>query len=103
MARDKGWTLVRRDSEGKVKSDATAIMRTRLVGGESKPQIPKLTFRGQEQRLPSKPDTSIGACSTKASPSYTGSSMIGIATLHKSNAVPVFSLDEAKDISKMRR
>ena len=34
---------------------------------------------------------------------YTGDKMIGIATLHKSNAVPVFSSESAHDISKMRR
>lgn len=34
---------------------------------------------------------------------YTGSAMLGIGTLHKSNAVPVFSTDEAVEISKMRR
>lgn len=34
---------------------------------------------------------------------YTGTEMIGIATLHKSNAQPVFSVESAKDISAMRR
>ena len=34
---------------------------------------------------------------------YTGDKIIGIATLHKSNAVPVFSQEEAVEISKMRR
>jgi hypothetical protein len=34
---------------------------------------------------------------------YTGTKIIGIGTLHKSNAVPVFSDEEAKDISRMRR
>lgn len=34
---------------------------------------------------------------------YTGTAMKGIATMHKSNAVPVFSDESAKDISKMRR
>jgi hypothetical protein len=34
---------------------------------------------------------------------YTGTKVLGIATLHKSNAVPVFSQEEAVDISKMRR
>lgn len=34
---------------------------------------------------------------------YTGTKVVGIATLHKSNAVPVFSQQEAVDISKMRR
>jgi len=34
---------------------------------------------------------------------YTGTKVLGIATMHKSNAVPVFSDEEAVDISKMRR
>jgi hypothetical protein len=39
----------------------------------------------------------------KPSPVYTGNKVKGIATMHKSNAVPVFSDEEAIDISKMRR
>ena len=34
---------------------------------------------------------------------YTGTKVIGIALMHKSNAVPIFSNEEAKDVSKMRR
>ena len=34
---------------------------------------------------------------------YTGTKVKGIATMHKSNAVPVFSDEEAIEISKMRR
>ena len=34
---------------------------------------------------------------------YTGHKMIGIGTLHKSNAVPIFSDDDAKDQALMRR
>ncbi len=41
---------------------------------------------------------------TKAPPKvYTGTKVLGIATMHKSNAVPVFSDEEAQDISRMRR
>jgi hypothetical protein len=39
----------------------------------------------------------------KPSKVYTGNMVKGIATMHKSNAVPVFSDQEAIDISKMRR
>jgi hypothetical protein len=39
----------------------------------------------------------------KPSPVYTGTKVKGIATMHKSNAVPVFSDEEAIEISKMRR
>ena len=34
---------------------------------------------------------------------YTGDKVKGIATMHKSNAVPVFSDEQAVDISRMRR
>lgn len=34
---------------------------------------------------------------------YTGSAMVGISTMHKSNAVPVFNTDHAKEITRMRR
>jgi len=34
---------------------------------------------------------------------YTGTKVKGIATMHKSNAVPVFSDEQAIDISRMRR
>ena len=39
----------------------------------------------------------------KPSPVYTGTMVKGIATMHKSNAVPVFSDEQAVDISRMRR
>lgn len=45
-----------------------------------------------------------GGNATLAPPKiYTGDKVKGIATMHKSNAVPVFSDEEAIDISKMRR
>lgn len=44
------------------------------------------------------------AVATKKDPmQYTGDAMIGIGQLHKSNAVPIFSKEDAIDISKMRR
>ena len=34
---------------------------------------------------------------------YTGTEMMGTATMHKSNGVPVFSKESIVDISRMRR
>jgi hypothetical protein len=34
---------------------------------------------------------------------YTGDKIIGIGTLHKSNAVPIFNDEDAKDQASMRR
>jgi hypothetical protein len=44
-----------------------------------------------------------GAVRTKDIPRYTGTKILGIGTMHKSNAVPVFSNEEAHDIATMRR
>lgn len=56
----------------------------------------------ETKRLPSLNTGETGA--TKATPKvYTGTKVVGIATMHKSNAVPVFSDEEAVEISKMRR
>ena len=53
-------------------------------------------------KIPSLPFTG-GPCVLPQQKVYTGNAVLGISTLHKSNAVPVFSKDEAVSISKMRR
>lgn len=54
------------------------------------PKIPSLPFTG-------------GPCALKPSPVYTGTKVKGIGTMHKSNAVPIFSDEEAVAIATMRR
>ncbi len=50
------------------------------------------------------PSRNTGGTATLAAPKvYTGTKVKGIATMHKSNAVPVFSDEEAIEISRMRR
>ena len=44
-----------------------------------------------------------GNATLKAPKVYTGTKVKGIATMHKSNAVPIFSDEEAVDIAHMRR
>ena len=58
--------------------------------------------RTTTNHIPSR-NTGDGVASTKQIPQYTGTKIIGIGTMHKSNAVPIFSDEEAQDISKMRR
>jgi hypothetical protein len=54
------------------------------------PKIPSLPFTG-------------APCFKKENPVYTGDKIKGIGTMHKSNAVPVFSDEQARDIATMRR
>lgn len=48
-------------------------------------------------------DTRASVAAKKDIKEYTGTEMIGIGQLHKSNAIPIFRQEEAIDISKMRR
>ena len=48
-------------------------------------------------------DTGVSVAVRPADKVYTGDAMIGIGQLHKSNGVPIFSKEDAVDISKMRR
>jgi hypothetical protein len=53
--------------------------------------------------IPSLDTGHTGAVTVKKPMQYTGDKIVGIGTMHKSNAVPIFSDQEAKDISSMRR
>lgn len=55
------------------------------------------------RHIRSLPDTHLGAVNVKPTQQYTGDKIIGIGTMHKSNAVPIFNDEAAKDISRMRR
>ena len=44
-----------------------------------------------------------GVATLKPVQKYTGTEMLGIGQLHKSNAVPVFRQQDAEDIARMRR
>ena len=48
-------------------------------------------------------DTGLGIAALTPAKQYTGTKVKGIGTMHKSNAVPIFSDEEAQDIAKMRR
>ena len=58
--------------------------------------------RGNTRHIPSL-NSGAGVATLAPAKVYTGTKVKGIATMHKSNAVPVFSDEEAIDISRMRR
>jgi hypothetical protein len=62
-----------------------------------------VSYRGSDlPKIPSLKDT-WEPCTKPADKVYTGDAIVGISTMHKSNAVPVFNKQAAIDISKMRR
>ena len=57
--------------------------------------------RGNTNHIPSK--VTAGGSTAPVHKVYTGTKILGIGTMHKSNAVPIFSDEEAQDIARMRR
>jgi hypothetical protein len=72
------------------KRDLSSVYSLGITARRETPKIPSLPFTG-------------GPCLKKEYQTYTGDKIKGIGTMHKSNAVPIFSDEEAVDIAKMRR
>lgn len=87
------------DWEAMMKKYSPAKLSTKPVTLKA----PEPYRRGADQpRIPSK-DTGWTACTKAPDKVYTGTAIKGIGTMHKSNAVPVFSDEEAVAIASMRR
>lgn len=86
------------DPSGKTKKKKDVIRNITLPGTVYKP------FVRETVRYPSLDTGHNGAVTTGVKKNtYTGDKMLGVATMHKSNLVPVFSDDSAVEISQMRR
>ena len=94
---DASWNelLKKHNIELEEKKRKRALSQPPLVYNLSAPP-------GREtQKYPSK--VTKGHSTATVQKVYTGDKILGIATMHKSNAVPVFSDEQAVDISRMRR
>jgi len=95
---DDAW----KDMQKKWGVDADEKRRQRALAAE--PLTYKLSTpigRSNTHNIPSL--VTPGSSTASVHKVYTGTKVKGIATMHKSNAVPVFSDEEAVEISRMRR
>jgi hypothetical protein len=82
--------------------DAEDKKRKRAMAAE--PLAYKLSApagRGNTNHIPSR--VTEGGSTAPVHKVYTGTKVLGIGTMHKSNAVPIFSDEQAVEISRMRR
>ena len=97
---DESWKALQKkwgvEVEGRKRSQT---MSTPLLGSSYKLSIPE----GRTTTAHIKSVDTGGNATLKAPKIHTGTKVKGIATMHKSNAVPIFSDEEAVDIAKMRR
>jgi hypothetical protein len=95
---DASW----KELQAKWELDAEEKRRQRALAAE--PLSYKLSTpvgRSNTHDIPSR--VTPGSSTAPVHKVYTGTKVKGIATMHKSNAVPVFSDEEAVEISRMRR
>ncbi len=64
---------------------------------------PPTYVRDQKDYASAKPKASVDTCTKPERQEYSGDYVVGIATMHKSNLVPVGKEDNPKDYSTMRR
>ena len=92
-----------KELQKKYELDAEAKKRQRALAAA--PLSYKLSTppgRSTTHHIPSL-NTGDGIASSKQAPQYTGTKMLGIGVMHKSNSVPIFSDEEAVEIATMRR
>ena len=95
---DASW----KEMQAKWELDATEKRRQRALAAEPLTyQLSTPIGRSTTHAIPSR--VTPGASTAPVHKVYTGTKVKGIATMHKSNAVPVFSDEEAVEISRMRR
>ena len=94
QALQRKWDAIPKFARGGVRaaSSEPAVPKLTTPPGRQTPHYPSLTTPGPG-----------GGTKPVQGLRYTGTKMIGIGTLHKSNAVPVFSNEEATDMARMRR
>jgi hypothetical protein len=96
---DTSW----KELQKKWEVDADEKKRKRAMKAE--PLIYTLTAppgRSTSNHIASR-NTGDGIAASKATQQYTGTKMLGIGVMHKSNSVPIFSDQEAIEIATMRR
>jgi len=88
---------------GKGKKENKASSKTQQHKKTDERNIKSPTRDQQDWANAKSIQTSMGACTKKPSPTYTGTEVVGIAVMHKSCLQPVFSQEEAEQSAHMRR
>lgn len=99
---DANWNSIQQQWQdfkpfsGRSSPSKTSVKGTTVINNTS-------YVRDTGPKIPSLNSANMSPAVKKDAPVYTGTKMKGIGVMHKSNSVPIFSDDEAKEISSMRR
>lgn len=92
---DASWEALKKKYATKTvakpkKQQLSEVYSLGIPAGRETPKIPSLPF-------------TAGPCTKSPDKVYTGTAIKGIGTMHKSNAVPIFTDEQAVEIATMRR
>tara|TARA_R110001632_G_scaffold75509_1_gene171872 strand:+ start:2434 stop:2835 length:402 start_codon:yes stop_codon:yes gene_type:complete len=82
---------------------ADLYVQRRRKKPELRPVVQTGTYRRETPDYPSVTSTGVLVAERRDRSVYTGDKLLGISVMHKSNLVPIFSEEHAKDVSAMRR
>lgn len=87
-------------------AQAKGVTRLAKGQGQGLPMFTKGVREGSDLNRYASRVTTVGknfSLGKKAKQEYTGTAMLGVSVLHKSNGIPVFSKEEILSIARMRR
>ena len=82
---------------------ADLYVQRRRKKPELRPVVQTGTYRRETPDYPSVTSTGVLVAEKRERDRYTGDKLLGIGMMHKSNLVPIFSEEHARDVSSMRR
>ena len=101
---DKKARQLQADWEALLKKHSKPLERGAQAFGVKTYRLKPKVEKNQEELQKIRSLVTPGGDTPKSPPKiYSGDKMIGIAVLHKSNSVPVFSREEAVEVATMRR
>jgi hypothetical protein len=98
MQLEQEWAILKKQHG----ADLEEKKRTRALGADTLSYSLQAPPGRETKHVPSRGD-GLGTAALAPAKVYTGTEMLGIGQLHKSNAVPVFRSEDAADIARMRR
>lgn len=104
LKKKPGWRQAQEDHDAWLRKHGVhpEQLRGKPKATDNSSYQPAKVYRRETTQYPSR-DSGMGVATKPAQKVYTGTLIKGIATMHKSNAVPVISDEQAIEISQMRR
>lgn len=98
-----GWQKAKAEYDAWLKKHGVDCSKKKQkVTTVANPVVVSGVYRRETPNYPSL-NSRVGDTALREKKVYTGDKLLGIAAMHKSNLVPIFTEENAKEVSQMRR